>query len=315
MRCPTETTDDDDWDITTGVGLTAAGVAAARAAETARTDRLCHDPYAAALTTAADTPMPLPTRLVEPTEPGWDSELSDLWETMVTHMGLRTRFFDDYLTGATESGVHQVVLLAAGLDTRAHRLDWPAGTNVFELDQPQVLEFKDRVLTEQDATHPNCLRCVVTVDLRADWPTALRQAGFDPHAPTAWLAEGLLPYLPEQAERDLFTRITSLSAPGSRLGTHESHDLAAHESDPRWTRLVECFGIDPAHWMHAEATRPDPHDWFSHHGWDTSNTTGAELGARYDRPLTPDTTDLFAARSHYYIAHLPQHAHRAGDFR
>lgn len=296
MRCPPERTGHEKgWDISTGVGLTAAGVAAARAAETTRTHRLCHDPYAAALTAAADTSVPLPTRLVEPTEPGWDHELSQLWETMVSHMGLRTRFFDDELTAATEAGLRQVVILAAGLDTRAHRIAWPAGTHVFELDQPRVLEFKDRVLADQEAQ-----------------PTALTQTGFDPGQPTVWLAEGLLPYLPEQAERDLFTRIAELSAPDSRLGTHESHEHTVHESDPRWTRLVECFGIDPAQWMHAEPTRPNPDNWFTQHGWHTSNITGAELGARYGRPLNPETTDLLAARSHYYTAYARPH-HPGGE--
>jgi methyltransferase (TIGR00027 family) len=289
------------WGITTGVGITALWVAAARAAETARPGRLCADPYADAMVAAADAPVALPTRLSGPREQGWDAELATVWESMVVYMSVRTRFFDDFLIEAVCDGPGQVVILAAGLDTRAHRLDWPAGTQVFELDQPRVLAFKDQVLGSENA-RPRCGRHPVGIDLREDWPTALKQAGFDPERPTAWLAEGLLPYLPEAAERDLFARIAALSAPGSRVGLNDSHDLAARLSDPRWARLFECLGVDPTTLWYAEPSRPDPGTWFRDHGWRASTSTLGEVAARYDRRLPSEMADLFARRSRYCTA-------------
>ena len=129
------------------------------------------------------------------------------------YQGVRSRFFDEALLGA---GTRQVVLLAAGLDARALRLGWPSGTTVFEVDQPRVLGFKDEVIDSVGGT-PTARRVTVPVDLRHDWPAALTAAGFDPRLPTAWLAEGLLPYLPADAERLLFERVHALSAPGSRI--------------------------------------------------------------------------------------------------
>jgi methyltransferase (TIGR00027 family) len=133
-------------------------------------------------------------------------------------MGLRTKYFDDYLLDATAAGVRQVVILASGLDARAYRLPWPDGTTVYEIDQPQVIEFKTRTLADLGAK-PTATRRTVAIDLRYDWPTALQEAGLDTSAPTAWLAEGLLIYLPPEAQDRLFDNITALSAPGSTVAT------------------------------------------------------------------------------------------------
>lgn len=295
-----------DWDITTGIGITALGVAAARAGETARADRLAADPYAEALVADAAASVALPTELSEPARRGWDPESVELWHAMVAHIGVRTRFFDDYLTHATrEEAVGQVVLLAAGLDTRAYRLAWPPGTAVFEIDQPQVLAFKDRVLAGH-GTRAGCGRRAVGVDLRGDWPAALTQAGFDPGEPTAWLAEGLLPYLPETAERELLDRVADLSAAGSRVAIHDSRDLTALQRDGRLRRLADCFGIDPTGWFYTEPTRPDPGAWFTEHGWDVDEDTAAvELAGRYRRRLPERYAGLFGGRSHYLTAGRP----------
>ncbi len=169
-----------------GVGRTAIGVAHVRAEESRRPDRLFHDPYAEAFVAAAPNTLP--------TEHEASHDLAAWGAEWAVHATIRTRFFDDYLLAAGAAGCRQVVLLAAGLDTRALRLDWPEGTRVFELDLPDMLTFKERVL----ADHPSrpapapCERTTVAVDLRADWPAALTGAGFDPSQPTAWLAEGLL---------------------------------------------------------------------------------------------------------------------------
>ncbi|MBK0869760.1 SAM-dependent methyltransferase [Saccharopolyspora sp. HNM0986] len=288
---------DHEGGVTGGVGFTALAVAAARASETVRTDPICSDPYAEALVAAADAP--LPTRPLSGKESGWDAELAGIWDTMAGHLGLRTRFFDDYVTAAAAAGIRQVVILAAGLDTRAHRLDWPCGTTVFELDQPRVLEFKDHVLSAQSG----CERITVPVDLREDWPAALREAGFDPAVPTAWLAEGLLRYLPGAAVRELFARITELSAPGSLLGVNETRDESWH---PQLRRFFAQFGIDPSALRHVESARPQVATWFPAHGWQTpSLVTGRELAERHQRALPAEAADWFAAHSDYFTTRLP----------
>jgi methyltransferase (TIGR00027 family) len=137
-------------------------------------------------------------------------------QTMLDYMASRTVFFDEFFLAATHAGVRQAVILAAGLDARVWRLPWPDGITVYELDQPKVLEFKESTL-EASGAHPTAAHVNVPVDLRQDWPKALRQAGFDASAPTAWSAEGLLPFLPAAAQDLLFDRVQELSAPGSRI--------------------------------------------------------------------------------------------------
>jgi methyltransferase (TIGR00027 family) len=139
-------------------------------------------------------------------------------QAMIDGMAVRTRYFDDYFLDATASGVRQVVILASGLDSRAFRLPWPRGTVVYEIDQPQVIEFKTTTLAGIGA-EPTATRRTVPIDLRQDWPTALKAAGLDTTVPTAWLAEGLLIYLPPEAQDRLFDNITALSVPGSTVAT------------------------------------------------------------------------------------------------
>ena len=140
-------------------------------------------------------------------------------QVMIDFMAVRTAFFDEYFLNAAASGVRQVVILAAGLDARAWRLPWPDGTTVYELDQAKVLEFKSTTLQARGA-QPTSRLVSVAVDLRQDWPTALQEAGFDASSPTAWSAEGLLRYLPAQAQDLLFERIHALSPAGSWLATN-----------------------------------------------------------------------------------------------
>src|SRR5262249_14647025 len=144
-----------------------------------------------------------------------DPEIAAIFRHMRNYQAVRTHFFDEHFVGATEAGIRQIVILASGLDSRAYRLTWPDGTTVFEIDQPKVLEYKAATLADHDVK-PAATLYQVPVDLRSDWPSALRENGFDPDQPTAWLAEGLLMYLPGDAQDRLFTLITELSAPGSR---------------------------------------------------------------------------------------------------
>ena len=200
------------------VSRTALGVAGLRATESGRPDRLFDDPYASLFFEAGKSLLPAPPQRAVAQGP-------DLRALFYSQVVVRTRFYDEYLTGAVAQGCAQVVLLAAGLDSRALRLDWPASLRLFELDLPGVLEFKDRVLTEHGAV-PRCTRVVVPVDLREDWACALREAGFDPARPTAWLAEGLLIYLSFEEAAGLLGTVGELSAPGGRIAFEHRADLA-----------------------------------------------------------------------------------------
>ncbi len=191
-----------------GVGRTALGMARVRADETCSPDPLVVDHLAQLFLDAAPGALPEPTS-------GADPELVAVGAALAGRGIVRTRFFDDHLrAAATAAG--QVVLLAAGLDSRAYRLPWPAGVRLFEVDLADVLAFKERVLAAAGA-RPNCRRTAVVADLAADWLPALRGAGFDPTRPTAWLAEGLRVYLDDPAAGQLLATVTRASAPGSTL--------------------------------------------------------------------------------------------------
>lgn len=273
---------DDQWDITSSVGATALAVAAGRAVETRRADGLVDDPLAAAFVAAAGSTV-LPAR-------PWDDEG---WRAQSTYLGVRSRFFDQALRAAAGTGTRQVVLLAAGLDTRALRLDWPSGTTVYEVDQARILEFKDRVVAE----HPEpsrrgaaARRVAVPVDLRHDWPGALRAAGFDPARRTAWLAEGLLPYLPAEAEALLFDRVQELSAPGSRIAVeHFGDSVDAVARDPRFASTARAmFGTDLHELFFDEPRAESPGARLDRSGWAVTATPAGALAERYRRPLHPD---------------------------
>ena len=223
-------THDDTWDIATSVGSTAVMVAAARAVETERSDALISDPYARLLVDGAGAGS-WSSMLDDSTAEKLaeiDPEIAGIFTHMRNYQAVRTHFFDQFFTEASAAGIRQVVILASGLDSRAYRLQWPAGTRIFEIDQPKVLEYKAHKLAEHGVV-PAAERFEVAVDLRVDWPAALKAAGFDPAQPTAWLAEGLLMYLPADAQDRLFENIGALSAPGSRL----SAETAAKHSEER----------------------------------------------------------------------------------
>ena len=234
------------------VSRTALGVAGLRAIESARPDRLFSDPYASAFVGAGKALFPAPER----------PSGQRLGALFYSQLVVRTRFYDEYLTGAVMTGCTQVVLLAAGLDSRALRLDWPSGTRLFELDLPGVLEFKDQVLTDEAAV-PRCARVVVPVDLREDWAPALRAAGFDPALPTAWLAEGLLIYLSFDEAARLLGTVGDLSAPGSRIAFEHRADSAS--TLLRDARLLEHAREVTDLWQGGLGS--DDIRWLTEHGW------------------------------------------------
>ena len=208
-------TDNDSWDLASSVGATATAVAASRAVASQGPDALLDDPFAEPLVRAVG--LDEFVKVVDGESFNEDDPVMTR-RAMSEQIAVRTRFFDDFFTAASEAGIRQAVILAAGLDTRAYRLSWPANTDVYEVDQPEVIAFKTATLDGLGAA-PKAQRKTVAIDLRDDWPSALRAAGFDPAQPTAWIAEGLLPYLPPDAQDRLFDHITALSAAGSRLAT------------------------------------------------------------------------------------------------
>ncbi|MGZ4528019.1 MAG: class I SAM-dependent methyltransferase, partial [Mycobacterium sp.] len=213
-------TEGDSWGPASGVGATATMVAASRAVASQGPDALLDDPLADPLVRAVGLEPFI--RIVDGQVDFEDDPLFNR-KARAEQITVRTRFFDDFFTGAAKDGVRQAVILASGLDTRAYRLRWPAGTVVYEIDQPQVIAFKSDTLAGLGAA-PTAERRAIAIDLRDDWRAALREGGFDVTQPTAWSAEGLLPYLPPEAQDRLFDNISALSAPGSRVATEHVPD-------------------------------------------------------------------------------------------
>ena len=269
-------THDDTWDIKSSVGTTAVMVAAARAVETEQPDALIRDPYAKLLVTNAGAGV-LWEAMLDPAVAAKVEALDADSAAHLLHMrgyqAVRTNFFDTYFNDAVAEGIRQVVILASGLDSRAYRLDWPAGTTVYEIDQPQVLAYKSTTLAENGVT-PSADRREVAIDLRQDWPAALRAAGIDPAAQTAWLAEGLLMYLPAEAQDRLFTQIGELSPAGSLVSaeTAPAHaDERRQQMRERFRKVADEIGleetIDVGELMYRDDHRANVADWLNDHGW------------------------------------------------
>jgi len=292
----------DTWDLASSVGATATSVAASRALASRGPDPLIDDPYAATLVEAVGLPHFVRVaegRLADQTDPLFGRD------QMCEHIAVRTRFFDDFCTAASAAGIRQTVILASGLDTRAYRLTWPTDMVVFEIDQPAVIEFKTRVLADAGAAAAADRR-TVGIDLRDDWPAALRGAGFDPAAPTAWIAEGLLIYLPPEAQDRLLDNVTTLSAPGSALAT-EHMDARALTGD--WAKELTERGrrhgsdIDlNALFYHGPRTPAGEH--LAAAGWQVTVLPNAQADAAngFERPADP--LAAMVGDSGYLTAHL-----------
>src|SRR6476659_6969568 len=297
-------TDNDSWDITESVGATALGIAWARSQESTSECPLYTDPYAQVF-------------IDEAIARGWELPQRHLAERIRSISGYaasRTKWFDEFFIAAGAGGIEQAVILAAGLDTRAWRLPWVDGSVVYEIDQPQVLEFKTQTLAGHDARPAVSRYVAVPVDLRQDWPKALREAGFDPSEPTAWAAEGLLPYLPADGQDLLFERINELSARGSRIGV-ESFSAGFFDRDylasrrEQMRRLREEAGEDPDEKVHDTQDlwyvedRTDVADWLTEHNWEVSAVESIDLMTRYGR-WTPGQDDATAPRTEFIEARL-----------
>ena len=253
---------------------TSRWAAAVRAQESQRPDALFVDPWAAALAGQEGA--------------YWIQNRGG----NVAPMTIRTCYFDDYLERvvrregsdrdeAAETKIRQIVLVGAGLDTRAYRLNWPAGTCIYELDQPAVLLYKQHVLDDANAK-PTCMRRAVAADLAADWQTPLLAARFDPRQPSLWLAEGFTFYLPDEAIARILQGISALAAPGSRLG----FDCVNHVTltSPLTHAWIEMQAKEGAPWL---GGLDDPEGFLGGLGWQVALTQPGAEDANYGRWTLP----------------------------
>jgi len=295
-------TEGDTWDLASSVGATATAVAASRAVASRGPDALLDDPFAEPLVRAVG--LDTYVRMIDGELFSEDDPLMNR-KTMSEQIAVRTRYFDDFFTAAAEAGLRQAVILAAGLDTRGYRLPWPVGTVVFEVDQPEVIKFKTSTLNRLGAV-PTATHKTVAVDLRDDWPTALREAGFDPAQATAWIAEGLLVYLPPDAQDRLFDNITALSAPGSRLATEHMDmesmpDDWAEKLDERSRRVGSDIKLSE---LFYSGDRNTAGEYLSSHGWQVTTRPTAEAFAANGFFLPDDELTRLTGDSGYLSATL-----------
>ena len=303
-------TDNDTWDLATSVGATATMVAAARAVATKADNPLINDQFAEPLVRAVGVDFltrwaagDLQAADVDEDESSWKLQ------QMPDAMAARTRFFDAFFREATQAGIRQAVILASGLDARAYRLDWPTDMTVFEVDQPQVIAFKTETLAELGAV-PTTDRRTVAIDLRFDWPAALLEAGFDRNQPTAWIAEGLLGYLPPEAQDRLLDNISALSADGSRLGTEAIPDMSdidheqAREMMRKATEKWRAHGFDlEFSELGYEGDRNDVAAYMDTLGWLSVGKPMSQLLADYGLPPVPQGNDSVSmADTIYYTS-------------
>ncbi|WP_421844167.1 SAM-dependent methyltransferase [Mycobacterium sp.] len=299
-------TDNDTWDLATSVGATATMVAAARAVATRAQNRIIVDPFAEPLVRAVG--IDFFTRWASGELDSADVDIPGApWglQRMSDANAARTRYFDTLLLDAVAAGIRQVVILASGLDARAYRLQWPTDVRLFEIDQPQVVEFKMATIAQLGA-EPTAELNVVPIDLRHDWPAALLNTGFDPNKPAVWIAEGLLGFLPPRAQDLLLGNITALSAAGSRLGVEvflNVHDNAAGQSEAilsstsqRWREFG--FDIEFAQ-LGFEGERNDVATYLDERGWRSTRTTLGALLADNRLPPIP-LTDGPTFGNNYY---------------
>jgi methyltransferase (TIGR00027 family) len=293
-------THDDSWDLASSVGATATMVATSRALASRGPEPLLDDPFAEPLVRAVGL---APFVRILDGELSLEDDPMLNRKTRTEQMTVRTRFFDDFFTAAAQTGVRQAVILASGLDTRAYRLPWPDGTTVYEIDQPEVIEFKTATLAGLGATPTAELR-TIAIDLRDDWPAALRVGGLDVDQPTAWSAEGLLPYLPSDAQDRLFDNITALSAAGSQLATEHISDPDAFSKEgvqrisERWRRAG--FDLDAADLFY-QGERSIVTDYLTGHGWQVTAHPAPELYQR-NGFIFPDDEAMAMFRKMSYVA-------------
>jgi methyltransferase (TIGR00027 family) len=296
--------------VEAGVGLTALMVAAARAIETHRHDTLAQDVYAEHFVRTARVSAGWPVRIED--VPGGDA--NPLWGRLGRYFGLRTRVFDDFLLRSARAGAHQIVLLGAGLDSRVFRLDWPPGCVLFEIDQDEVLAFKRKVF-EGLGARPKAPCRSIAADLRGDWPAALINAGFDATAPSAWLAEGLLLYLPSAAERRLIDTVDRLTVGGSVLAFEVKLGRESPEvrDNPIYTYTKRQIGVDLLALFDGEP-RPDSVGDLLRRDWSTASRTPFDFTRQHGHGPQPEQNDALAS-NRWVFANKPRDSNGSVDSR
>jgi methyltransferase (TIGR00027 family) len=289
-------TNDDTWDLASSVGATATMVAAARAIATK--DEVIDDPFAEPLVRAVG--VDFLTKWASGELAGADLDVEGAGfglSHMPAAMAARTRYFDKFFADAADAGIRQAVILASGLDSRAYRLDWPVGMWVFEIDQPEVIAFKQTTLAGLGA-EPKADVGAVAIDLREDWPTALVNAGFDPSAPSAWIAEGLFGYLPPEAQDRLLDAVTELAAPGSRIATEAVPSNPQADLDAARAKMREATEKWRSHGFELDfnelgfdGERNDVGEYLDARGWTSVGTPMAVLLANNGFDEIPQADD------------------------
>ena len=295
-------TENDTWDLASSVGATATAVATQRAMASQGPHRLLNDPWADPLVRAVGSDTFI--KLIDGKLGDTDDPVMNR-KAVLEQITVRTRFFDDFFIQATDAGVRQAVILASGLDTRAYRLPWPADTVVYEIDQPGVIDFKTRTLADLGAKLP-AERRTVAIDLREDWPAALIEAGLDTSKPTAWSAEGLLVYLPPEAQDRLFDNVAALSAPGSRIAC-EHMDFRSIPADwaEKLTARAQRIGskINLAELFYT-GDRNSAGDYLTEHGWRVDIRTTEQAFSANGFQVPQDELASFGGASGYLSAVL-----------
>ncbi len=295
-------TDNDTWDLATSVGATATMVAAGRARATH--DGLIDDPFAEPLVRAVGVDFftrwaagELGSAEVDVPGAPWGMQ------RMTDMLTARTRYIDAFFVEAQDAGIRQVVILASGLDARGYRLPWTDGTTVFEIDQPQVIDFKAVTIAGLDANSSAEVRAV-PIDLRNDWPAALRDAGFDTARPAAWAAEGLLGFLPADAQDRLLDHITALSAAGSRLVAEVfwnsgANEDALNDATQRWRENGLDVELDN---LGFPGERNDVATYLAQRGWRPESTPINALLKDAGLPLQSTDESSPFAKNYYCTA-------------
>jgi methyltransferase (TIGR00027 family) len=263
------------------VAKTALLVAALRAEESERADRLFDDPFARDL--AGDEGREVLAQYRASARHG-----------LVPVIEVRTRYFDETLLRACAAGLRQVVVLAAGMDARAFRLAWPEGVRLFEIDQPEMIEAKARILR---AAEPTCSRTAIAADLAQDWPKLLEARGFDRRETTVWLVEGLLQYLDAAAVDRLVERLDSLSSPGSVM----IFDIVGQS-------LLDCSAVASTLKMMSDLGAPwrfgtdEPASLVTRHGWRAVAIEPAVIGNAWHRwPFPPVPAGIAGVPRSYFV--------------
>ncbi|WBB77311.1 SAM-dependent methyltransferase [Micromonospora sp. WMMD882] len=260
--------------------MTAHWIAVARAAETLRADPLFLDSLA--------------VEFVARTDPVLLADLRDNPTPRFDVLAVRTKFFDDFLSTAVRDGLRQVVIVAAGMDSRAYRLDLPAELRLFEIDLPDLQAGKEALLAELGLTNARCRRRAVAANMVGDWSARLRAAGFDPGERTAWLIEGFLYYLTDEQVEAVLDTVSRLSAEGSVLGLeHVNTDLYRAPWMQQWLADMRREGRP---W---QSGVDEPEAWLARHGFRSQVREPADLPEATGRrvPKTPPRPTPGAART------------------